>query len=193
MESIQRVSDYTEYARRVVTWNERAKGVIDFSNEAITNQWRLVEEELEELFEAYDLKRENEFYKELADFFVVLSFYDYLTTRKLHPIRTVDSTDVEVLLASIEDDVADTSYLAMLMNSVKKSPEEYLVPVLDSNDSKFFCIEDADKELALATEKYKNRYKGIAVYDIGDGLAVMRDSNNKIMKPSTYKEWNEFI
>ena len=199
MQNIQKISDYSTYYDRVIRWNERAKGKTVFTDTDLQNQAKFVKEEVEEMFEAYDTRGEDEFYKELADVFVVTSFYDYLKHGREFTPRTVHSDHIELLLSYVGDYIDNNYYgdifytVITVMNSLIKTPEEYLVPVLDSNDSKFFEEENSNVELEYAKKTYGGRYQGITVHSVGDGLAVLRDSNDKIIKPSTYKEWSAFV
>ena len=196
--NIQRVADYSPWYRWVVEWNERASPGKQYTEADIDNQWRLVEEETKELFEAYDKKDSAEFYKELSDLFVVSSFYEHVTNPRTDA-TTVFADRVEMLLGDLEYNISARSSstfhtVCMLLNSVNQnSISRAMVATLKSNDTKFFKQEYSDMELAWALKAHGDRYDGIHIQRTGDGLATLRDQNKKILKPSTYKPHTEFL
>ena len=196
--NIQRITDYTPWYNWVVEWNERASPGKQYTEADIDNQWRLVEEEFKELIEAYDNKDSTAFYKELSDLFVVSSFYEHVTNPRVN-VTTVFADRVEMLLADIEQSVWSISSslfdnVMILMNSVNvNSLSRAMFATLKSNDTKFFRQEYSDMEIAWALKAHGDRYDGIHVKRTIDGLATLRDENNKILKPSTYKPYTEFL
>ena len=198
MMHLQRITDYTPWYKWVVEWNERASPGKQYTQADIDNQWRLVEEEVKELFEAYDKKDGAEFYKELSDLFVVSSFYEHVTNPRINA-TTVFSDRVEMLLGDLEYSVSSRadnvfSNVMILMNSVNvNSLSRAMIATLKSNDTKFFKQEYSDMELAWALKAHGDRYDGIHVQKTHDGLATLRDQNKKILKPSTYKPYTEFL
>lgn len=196
--NIQRVTDYTPWYNWVVEWNKKASPGKEYTQADIDNQWKLVEEETKELFEAYDNKDSAAFYKELSDLFVVSSFYEHIRNTGASA-TTVFADYVEMLLSDIEfavDSMSSSLFSAVLilMNSVNvNSLSRAMLATLKSNDTKFFKQEYSDMELAWALKEHGDRYDGIHVQKTVDGLATLRDKNKKILKPSTYKPHTEFL
>ena len=195
----QRVTDYTPWYDWVVSWNKKASPDKIYSIEDIENQWKLVKEEQKELFEAFDAKDTGAFYKELCDLFVVSSFFSYIVSPETKP-ETVFSDYITPILGDLErheDAFGRDSYfneVMILMNSVNANTLSHTMgAVLRSNDTKFFEWQYQDMELAFALKEHGDRYSGIHVKRTIDGLATLRDENNKILKPSTYKPYTEFL
>lgn len=194
----QHVVDYTPWMQWVIDWNNKASPGKEYTQADIDNQWKLVEEEFKELEEAYDKKSGTAFYKELSDLFVVASFYEHVTNPDT-VATTIFSDRIEMLLGDIRQNLESRSSslfsnVLILMNSVNvNSLSRAMIATLKSNDTKFFRWEFQDMELSWALEAHGDRYNGIHVKRTIDGLATLRDENNKILKPSTYQPHTEFL
>lgn len=195
----QKVTDFTPWYSWVVDWNKKASPGKEYSSEDIENQWKLVKEEQKELFEAFDNRDSSAFYKELCDLFVVSSFFSYLVKPELKP-QTVYSEYITQMMSNLEDHEERFdrstyfSEVMILMNSVDVNTlSRTMGAVLRSNDTKFFEWQYQDIEIAYALKVHGGRYDGIHVKRTVDGLATLRDGNNKILKPSTYKPYIEFL
>lgn len=190
--NLQHEDDYTSYYERVIDWNMYAGKTLDSAS--MSAQEALIKEELEELFEAFDTDNEEKFYDELADLFVVSAFYNAMQPLP-HVSRSCTRDFVEPILGFMEDAPAHHIFGMVLemMSSVKRHPDEYLLPVLESNDTKFFPASEREAQEEYAREKYARRYKGIYSELIPNtGMAVLKDSKGKILKPSSFKSCEEF-
>lgn len=190
----QNVTDYTDYLDDVIDWNR----VCESEPPVFEQKWLLVEEEAQELFEAFDKGDIKEFFKELCDLFVTSGYAAYMQDK--HVVSTTHyQDDIEYLLACLEYSVYEKNaertffFTLQLMNSVNQDAlNKTMKAVLRSNWSKIFLEQDAEAELSVAQMAYVGRYEGIYVQYKPTGC-VLKDKNGKVIKPSSYKPYAEYL
>lgn len=190
----QNIQDYNEYFDEVIEWN----GVVLVEPKELSAQWTLVEEEAQELFEAYDKGDIKEFFKELCDLFFVSSYAAFIEDNHVKAFVSCQDS-IEYLLSVLEDsvyskDVARTFLITLeLMNSVNQNAlNNTMNAVMRSNWSKIFPEHDAAEELAVANVAYASRYEGIYVQSKPSGC-VLKDKSGKVIKPSSYLPYTEYL
>jgi hypothetical protein len=191
---MKKVTSYNDYFDEVVEWNQ----VCEDAPPNLENQWKLVVEEAAELYEAFDEGNHLSFFKELADLFVVSSYAAVIVYPATEAL-THYQDDIEYLLGKLEDQIDEGNVLKtfdvvlQIMNSVNQEAlEKTMHAVLRSNWSKIFPETEAEQELKFAAVGYTNRYSGIYVQTKPDGC-VLKDSNNKVLKPSSYASYEEYM
>lgn len=192
----QSVTDYTFYLLDVIEWNKTAESTGTVAG--IEKQFLLVQEEVEELFEAFDAGDVEAFYKELADCFVVSGYAANLKWG-VREAKVSFKDDIVYLMSRLEDavisDPSEGTFRVVLeiMNSVNQDKViKYLNATLRSNWSKFFH-RDAEAEVEWATKTYEGRYEGITAQRDMYGTYCLKDSRGKILKPSTFKDYKEYL
>lgn len=211
--------DFTPYFNRVVEWNATARnGKHDFSTQASDFQLTLVEEEYEELLEAYDTNDKVLALDALCDVFVTASYLYYQERQG----QTGESIAIPAPAASI-------NYATQLNYSLKglKSGREALkdvcallyqfdgcvtkalTEVLSSNDSKFpkvFTFQgmdifydhngnetDPEVECRQIERRSEGRYTGVNYIIVGEGdnrRFIFKSDKGKIVKPASFFEPN---
>lgn len=225
--SVRNRNFYNE-AWRVVAWNATARsGEHDFSEQAKANQFKLVKEECEELFDAAKANDRVEMLDAICDIFVVASYavfleskgsrgYDSLLSRL--SFREPQKSDNHLSLLELDDYLYNQKSVNYIYQWAVKALCVFdantmggLLEVLSSNDSKFprltelvdaqreemYLGKDGSDPIEIESqrlnEEHKGRYEGITGNQINtnsselDGRVVFRDSNNKIMKPLTFR------
>lgn len=190
----QNVTDYNDYLQDVIEWNRTCES----EPPVFEQKWPLVEEEAQELFEAFDKGDIKEFFKELCDLFVTAGYAAYIRDKGVES-TTHYQDDMEYLLACLEDSVYEKNaertffFTLQLMNSVNQEAlNKTMKAVLRSNWSKIFLEQDAAAELLIAQTAYANRYEGIFVQSKPTGC-VLKDKNGKVIKPSSYRPYTEYL
>lgn len=207
--------DFSPYFKRVVAWNATAReGKHDFSDDTLDLQYKLVNEEVNELEKAIDLSDKVEVLDALCDIFVVGSYFHFLQHKGelkdfsftiLNPLSGIDYyTSLIYDFKTLENGLMLTQDVCALLYQFDGFYTKALTEVLDSNDSKFpelshFGKQKSKREAKLLEEckaieeKSKDReegaYTGVTYRICGDKV-VFLDSNGKIMKPSTFKKPN---
>lgn len=191
---LQNTTSYQDFLDDVVLWNKTCES----SYPALEKQWELVKEETQELCEAFDSGNIQHFFKELCDSFVVSSYAAYLVFNEIEA-TTYFSDDITYLIGKLttaveEDQVIKAYYTILeLMNSVNQEAlGKTMQAVLRSNWSKIFPEEESAAELAFAKAGYAGRYSGIYVQNKPTGC-VLKDDKNKVLKPSSYKAYEEYL
>lgn len=198
--SLDQEDDFLNCYHRVIKWNLTANnGKCNYSENSIKQQYILVKEEAEELLKAIKEKNAIDFLDAWCDLFVVLSYYVHLTQNS-GVIRFVSFKGIISINEIVEDILSCPDLFALndvctALHTYKGDGYHALLEVLDSNDSKFPSVKnyrdekELEKECAEIELKSKGRYKNVT-YTIYNGLVIFKDSNNKIMKPSSYREPN---
>lgn len=192
----QRKTSYTHFLLDVIEWNKTAESTGTAAG--IDKQIMLVREEVEELFEAFDSGDVEGFYKELTDCFVVAGYAANLKWG-VREAEVCFCDDLTYLMARLEDAVVSDptaeafSIILDIMNSLDQTKViKYLNATLRSNWSKFF-VGDTVAEVGWATKAYEGRYEGITAQKDMYGTYCLKDSRGKILKPSTFKDYKEYL
>lgn len=197
--------DYREgvarFYERVIEFNKVAGN--DYTDPKINKLYKgLVQEEFKELLQAYKDGDPVEYCKELADCFVVTSYY--MLCEDSHYIKDlghaeyvctgpVDTTDPWKFYDN--DPFLYLMQLEKLGNALDVDFVGVLHAVMDSNFSKFISVHEAvtgyGGDLAPLCKKLeensKGRYTGVTSQE-SNGYIVFRSDQGKIMKPPCYFE-----
>jgi len=194
IKSVQNITDYSAYLDDVIDWNRTCEA----EPPTLEKQMRLVKEEAAELFEAFDEGNIQNFFKELCDLFVTAGYASVVKYNET-TATTCYQDDIEYILSCIEDIVFEGNAVRafdltlQLMNSVNQEAlHKTMNAVLRSNWSKIFPVGEADDELRFAKVGYLGRYEGIYVQHKESGC-VLKDKNGKVLKPSSYKSYEEYL
>lgn len=202
--------DFINPMQEVIAWNKIARnGKEERTIETLTLQSQLVDEEAEELLKAISENDEIEFLDAWCDLFVVLSYYVYL--KEITPLdlenlfKKYETTylsycyndTLEDLVLDIKEykDEESLIYVCRALLDYKGKGFEALLEVLKSNNSKFPLVKNYPQSSHQVEEckrievNSKGRYKNVSCKVINNRICFF-DSNNKIMKPSTFVEPN---
>lgn len=200
--------NYKQYADSVVTFNT----VIDTvsfkeKKDKVALQQKLIEEEYDELIEAYALKDKGDFLKELCDLFVVSSYMLYLINTDWYkdeaafcadngfgspPFHTPLSFLGDMII--VKDWRTVVKIVVGLLTSLDADVRKALQLVNQNNIDKFMLYEEDEDEvynhMANAIEQSSDgRYTNVG-WVLSNDYVVFTDSNGKVMKPIGYKKVN---
>lgn len=209
--------DFTRYFNRVVEWNATARnGEHDFSTQAMDFQLTLVEEEAEELVEAYKDLDKVMALDALCDVFVTAS-YLYFQERKGQtgeliaipaPAASIDyATQLNYSLKGLKSGREVLKDVCALLYQFDGCVTKALDEVLASNDSKFpkvFTFQDMDifydhngnetdpeVECRQIERRSEGRYTGVTYIIVGEGddrRFIFKSDKGKIVKPASFFE-----
>lgn len=196
--------DYREFADKVVEFNFIAdNGILNRSPEKITLQKKLIQEEYEEVVEAYEKRDKVEFLKELCDLFVVTSYMLRITKPEEYeredtfildnrfgapPFYSAFNLISDMIY--IEDWRSVIKAVIGILRCVDAKEREALYLVNDNNFSKFCWYQDSQEDVydhmaqAISTSS-NGRYTNVSWYKVNNWV-IFKDEDGKIMKPVGY-------
>lgn len=210
--------DLYKYARDVVEWNwykggDKEEWCDERLAEALEGQGILIQAEFNELLGSIsaDPDMEKEFIAEACDVFVTMTYYFYLKHGYTYKCTPVEGNIVQ-LVTELDAFITAEEYdegidlIWDLLYSLEGS-KEIMEAKLKSNwtkipkSSEFFNtvgfidpVVSLENEAKRIEKEFKGRYSGVrGEVAVGrDSRVIFKDSNNKVLKPITYKDWKEF-
>lgn len=212
--------DFTEYFNRVVQWNAIARGGVHvFSEEVEDFQLTLVQEEAEELVEAYEEGDKVKALDALCDVFVTAAYLAFLQGQdknwKAKIVISVPSASIDYARQlhysweALKNGRAALNDVCALLYQFDGCVTKALEEVLSSNDSKFPNVHtiqgidvfydsngnetDPEVECRQIERRSEGRYTGVTYTIVGEGderSFIFKSDKGKIVKPSSFWEPN---
>ena len=194
------IRDYSQYVKRVITWNEVASKLkTEYNLDDIKNQKDRVTEELNEAYAALDKNDRTELRDAICDIFVTAVYLDYMVNNDANFFKRYRKSTstmykeeyirpaLDKIAAAIEIDSYDklAYYVFRLCESIKCDIKQDITLVLDNNDSKFLKDLETAQE---SVEMYRTKGEDVRIHHSVEHsmFVLLRNSDNKVMKPKGF-------